>query len=225
MRLLPACLLLILLVPTGSCVRSQNAQSHKGAFFNSGGDLDSKVRSLQRAVGYSQSKLGISAHDFEFGLPQGRKLEATFVAELDGKPVPELSGTWHIPPSDNPDNNVGSISVFFFDPPYNDQAAQSPIWELNFQSASGSGHSFTARSPFSPPKRGGNSASVDTVGLSSVAVDTEYRAWEYHAFYKPDDPSGERPYDFKYVLNIKMTEIKEGEKLERVKKIGSSSDN
>jgi hypothetical protein len=128
--------MLFLLVPTGSCVRSQNAQSHKGAFFNSGGDLDSKVRSLQRAVGYSQSKLGIAVHDFEFGLPQGRKLEATFVAELDGKTVPELSGTWYIPPSEDQDNNVGSISIFFFNPPYNDQATRPPIWELNIQSPS-----------------------------------------------------------------------------------------
>jgi hypothetical protein len=137
--------------------------------------------------------------------------------------VPELSGTWHIPPSDKSDDDLGAISIYYFNAPYNVQASQPAVWEVNIQDPSGSGYTWSANSPFRPPKQGGHGASVSTSGLSSLDVDREHNVWEYRASHKTDGPSSERAYDFKYALKIKMTDLKEGERLEEITKVDSST--
>lgn len=226
MKAVLACALLALSFLSASCNSSARTEPIREPFFLTAGfDSNSQVRSVSRLLSYAQSKLGIKASDYEYWIPEGRKLEVTLLAEMDGKVVRKMSGTWHIPPGKGNDNRVGSISVFHFDPPANAQASQEAVWEMRIIAPSGSGEIWSANSPFRVPRGSKFGVSEMIGGANPLEEDREVQIWEYHLPFKPEGASKAKPFDFKYTLKVKLTKLQEGERLERIKRVELPSSN
>jgi len=185
-------------------------------FFQSAGfDTDSRVNSLTRKIGYLQSKLGVETYEFEFATPKDKKLIATFKAEQNGNPIPELSGIYQIPPTGVNQNSQGWISVTFFHPQYQSQTPQSPSCELSF-SSSGVGHSFTTTSPFLPTATQSRGTSTSAAGSGRLDDEQEREVWDYHTSSVGENKSEQ--YDFKYTLTIKLAPVEKEEDLQKIRK-------
>ena len=182
-------------------------------FFQSvGGDLNS----LGRRLGYIQSKLGIESYEFEFATPPDRKLIATFVAELNGEVVPDLSHIFHIPPSDKSEGG-GWLSIYFLHDSLYQTKQQDPIWEFHFHTPAGGGYSFTTSSPFDPSLS--RATTTGTSGVSSIRDGEDYEVWDYQSYPELSDKVLEAGYDFDYRLSIRIEKLKEGEKIEKIRRV------
>lgn len=212
MRLLKTSLLLTFAILSLTCTKS----GRPSTFFQPAGfDADSRIKSLERQVGYMRSKLGFATYEFEFATPKDKKLIATFKAELDGNLVPELSGIYHIPPTGINQNEEGRIVINFFYPQYQPQPPESPTWELNFSSSGRSG-SWTFPCPFLLTPAQSRSTSAGATGLGILEDEQEHKVWQYRI--SPVGANGSVESDFKYTLTIKLEKVKEGEDLQETKK-------
>ena len=212
MRLLRSVLLLTFAMLCLTCTQS----GRPSTFFQPAGvDADSRINSLARKMGYIQSKLGFAIYEFEFATPKDKKLIATFKAELNGNLVPELSGTYHIPPTGSNPNSQGLISVNFSYPNYQTQSPQPPTWELNFSSG-GVGQGWTITCPFTFSATQGRSTSVGNSGLGKLEDDQTHEVWEYEI--SPVEANKSVQSKFKYSLTIKLEKVEEGEDLQKIRK-------
>ena len=210
MRMIATLSLFALLAFSLSCSQG----SRPSAFFQPGGfDADSRLNSLARKLGYMQSKLGFETYEFEFATPSDKKLVATLKAELNGSPVPELSGIYHIPPTGNHPNDRGWISINFFYPQYQTPTQQLPTWELSFSSA-GASSTWVMTSPFKPAVA--QSRSTSASGLGVLADDQEHKVWEYQI--SPAISANSEQYEFKYTLTIKLDNVEKGANLQEIRK-------
>lgn len=212
---------LVCIVVVALIIIAVQHQYGSSTFFQpvSGGNLNSLARRLQ----YIQSKLGIESYEFEFATPPDRKLIATFVAKLNGEIVPDLSHVFHIPPADKSEGG-GRISIYFLhSSPY--QRNTGPIWEIHFRIPTEGhshldGHSHTMSAPFDPSLHlGGRSTGTHTSGVSSIRDGEDYAVWDYQAYSDPPDEALESEYAFSYRLNIRMEKLKEGEKIEGIRRV------
>ena len=184
-------------------------------FFRSASpDLDS----LPSEIAYLQSKLGVETYRFKFLIPPHNKLLATFVAALDGEVVPEMSGTYTIPPAEKYQTNEGTIWVNFIHPVFQTKRPQHPTWELHFSGAVN--HTFIMRSPFDPSiSKAARSIGVSRTGHGSLQDGRDYKVWEYHTSSKASDGSGDQGYDFKYTLTVRLERLEEGDELGEIRRI------
>ena len=189
-------------------------------FFQSvgGGDLNS----LERRLGYIQSKLGIESHEFEFATPPDRKLIATFVAKLNGEIVPDLSHVFYIPPSDKSEGG-GRLSIYFLHNSLYQTNQQDSIWEFHFHTPTGGGYNFTTSSPFDPSLN--RATTTSTSRVSSIRDDEDYEVWDYQSYPEPPDEAMGSRYAFSYWLSIRMEKPKEGEKIERISRAAFAAAN
>jgi hypothetical protein len=209
MKLTNTILLLTYALGCLTCTRTDRPS----AFFQPAGfDADSRMNSLDRKIGYMQSKLGLAIYDFEFVIPKDKNLMVTFKADLDGKLVPELSAIYHIPPTGN---QRGWVSVSFFNPQYQTQPPQSPNWEVNV-SSSGSLSSWTVTSPFVLTANQSRSTAVSTAGLSDLDDNQEHKVWEYRL--SPVSAKDSKQAVFTYTVNIKLEQIVEGKGVEKIER-------
>ena len=120
---------MILISLCASCASPPRTDS----FIRSSYDPDTRLEAVERQIGYLQSKLGVQSYHFNFATPPDKRLVATFIAEMNGEMLPDLSGEFHIPPTDSARGNPGQIWVTFFEPKYQTGASQGPLLELEFQ--------------------------------------------------------------------------------------------
>ena len=84
---------------------------------------------LERRLARLQSEMGITAYDFEFNVPRGNKLLATLRADLNGQVVPELSGVFHVPASNDPRLRYGHVTIYYTDPPLSSEPTVPGAWQ------------------------------------------------------------------------------------------------
>lgn len=212
-------LILILAVFVIYFVYSGVLQGRSGSFFKPvSNDLDSQVDSLRQQLGYVQSKLGMTSYDFDFAIPEGKKLVATFVANMDDKPVPQLSGVFHIPTTDEAPDKKGHLSVVFFHPKYESLSEQSSTCDISFRVPKANVN-YTMPLPFDRISfAGGVSMSNGASALPSLDEGKDHPAWNIMIMAEGRDKSGQPSYVFKYTLNVRLEKLAEGEILNEIKR-------
>ena len=204
------CFLFALTVFSLSCGDSRHLQSPMicASFAPVSIVFDSQVESLKRhlQLGYVQTKQGEGAFNFQFVVPKDQKLLATFVAELDGEVIPNMSWVFHVPSTDKASENKGTISIYFLNPPSKSSTKLLPTLELEFNT-SGENHRYEASPAFIPTISGTKTRHVSASGRPLYYED--YQAWKYEII--ETDNRGKLSHKFKYTLNFRVDDVAEGE--------------
>ncbi|MBW3541318.1 MAG: hypothetical protein KY476_13705 [Planctomycetes bacterium] len=188
------------------------------------GQADADAAIMKERLADIDSVLGIQRWKFEFRLPPQHTLFATFRAEFNGEPVVDMSRTYHVVPKWPSESTDGAMDIGFYHPRFETKLPEAASWILSLSarnerkglfrsSGTGVGNTFRYVSPFDPSGYTGDQGNGETYSsANSLAPGREYEIWEYTAHGRPLPRGYEEPYEFKYVLTIRMESLKDGEK-------------
>lgn len=94
--------------------------------------LPEQSNSTTQRLDYLESKLGIEHYWFQYSLPSDKKLIAVFETEMEGKPFPSGTGTYHIAPPKNSKTLEQHIHISLWFPPYPAQGNDRTLIEVSF---------------------------------------------------------------------------------------------
>ncbi len=188
--------------------------------------LASRVEALESTV-------GIERWEFEYRIPPGYTLFATFQAELDGKPLPGMSATYHVVPSWPSEETNGEVDVLFNHPEFQTKLPQRSTWTVSLAarnerndlfwrggSSKRTGNSFFNDSPIDPSTYTGLSGRGEDSGwVASLDPGREHEVWEYTCSGHPSFEGNEEPFNFKYSLSVRMEPLKPDDELGSVSQV------
>jgi hypothetical protein len=174
---------------------------------------------LERRLGRLQSEMGITAYDFEFNIPRGNKLLATLRADLNGQVVPELSGVFHVPASNNPRLRYGHVTIYYTDPPLSSEPTVPGAWHLDISGPDGNGFSWAGNSPFLGSVAGSPGVTVGYNESKALGFGRDQKVWEYRAVYQNPARPDSGSFIFDYTLSVKFEPLAADEKLEKIQRV------
>ena len=162
---------------------------------------DKHSQILQGRIGAIENLMGRYYEEYQYYIPNDKKLIVTMKAKLNGEILPEMSGHFHLPPPKDPEKkNEGRISIVFYNPPFQLKEPIGATWNYQFSPAGHKSFGYSGIFPFEWPK-----ASARISGQTSVKglkADQEYGAWDFELSDNGREKNKQLPFHMEMYLRI-----------------------
>lgn len=189
---------------------------------------------MQSDIRDLQSLMGLAKWKFEYQMPPHQTLLVDMQAQLDGQPLPEMSGTYRIVPNWSDVTTTGAVIVSRYTPAWTTSEPHKPRWQF-YLSASGERSRFGSTDHMDygnwlnpipayelpatnkPVARGSGEIYKS---LGNLNEGSKHDIWTYHEHWLTNNEDILEQHNFQYQLSVQMVPLTPNDDLGTVQPTG-----